>query len=234
MVSRSNVNRGSLTPTGQPAKARLEQAIVTLERLVAGRGRRRGRPPAWMSAIKRRGRPPGTKNKRRTRECAGARACGAKMRWQANYFATACLLASVFEAGCTNIKISILMTMSASVPTSTTAALRTSSVLASAIMCCLARMPLPVARLVRLEVIERTISAIWGRSGVSVVRVVAIVNMTVKAATAVKPWSSSDEKAAIEPVGPIVPIRGAVVRSVVIVPIRASGRCADTNHNLSP
>jgi hypothetical protein len=42
---------------------RMEEAILTLERLAAGRGRRRGRPPAWMSAHKRRGRPPGSKNK---------------------------------------------------------------------------------------------------------------------------------------------------------------------------
>jgi hypothetical protein len=44
----------------------LEQAIITLERLAAGRGKRRGRPPAWMAAVKRRGRPPGSKNKRKT------------------------------------------------------------------------------------------------------------------------------------------------------------------------
>ena len=41
----------------------IEEAIMTLERLARGRGRRRGRPPAWMSQIKRRGRPPGSKNK---------------------------------------------------------------------------------------------------------------------------------------------------------------------------
>jgi hypothetical protein len=46
-------------------RAQLEEAIVTLERLAQGRGRRRGRPPAWMSELKlkRRGRPPGSKNK---------------------------------------------------------------------------------------------------------------------------------------------------------------------------
>ena len=43
--------------------AQVEEAILVLERLAAGRGRRRGRPPAWMSAVKRRGRPPGSKNK---------------------------------------------------------------------------------------------------------------------------------------------------------------------------
>jgi hypothetical protein len=51
-------------------REQIEEAIVTLERLARGRGRRRGRPPAWMAAIKRRGRPPGSKNK--VRESAAA------------------------------------------------------------------------------------------------------------------------------------------------------------------
>ena len=48
-------------------REQLEEAIISLERLARGRGRRRGRPPAWMSlttaTTKRRGRPPGSKNK---------------------------------------------------------------------------------------------------------------------------------------------------------------------------
>jgi hypothetical protein len=44
-------------------REQIEEAILTLERLARGRGRRRGRPPAWMSVLKRRGRPPGSKNK---------------------------------------------------------------------------------------------------------------------------------------------------------------------------
>src|SRR5580704_17616121 len=59
----------------------LEEAILTLERLARGRGRRRGRPPAWMTELKRRGRPPGSKNKakestgaQRTRKRSGANA----------------------------------------------------------------------------------------------------------------------------------------------------------------
>jgi hypothetical protein len=47
-------------------RQQIEEAIVSLERLARGRGRRRGRPPAWMADIvpaKRRGRPPGSKNK---------------------------------------------------------------------------------------------------------------------------------------------------------------------------
>jgi len=50
----------------------IEEAIMSLERLARGRGRRRGRPPAWMTEVtaKRRGRPPGSKNK--TAKAAGA------------------------------------------------------------------------------------------------------------------------------------------------------------------
>lgn len=41
----------------------LEEVIMSLERLARSRGKRRGRPPAWMQEVKRRGRPPGSKNK---------------------------------------------------------------------------------------------------------------------------------------------------------------------------
>jgi len=47
-------------------RTQIEEAITVLERLAVGDGKRRGRPPAWMtaaSAPKRRGRPPGSKNK---------------------------------------------------------------------------------------------------------------------------------------------------------------------------
>ena len=47
-------------------RQQIEEAIVSLERLVRGRGKRRGRPPGWLAEAggeKRRGRPPGSKNK---------------------------------------------------------------------------------------------------------------------------------------------------------------------------
>ena len=63
-------------------REQIEEAILTLERLARGRGRRRGRPPSWLkeateaaaslgeesdAAIapepRRRGRPPGSKTK---------------------------------------------------------------------------------------------------------------------------------------------------------------------------
>ena len=65
-------------------REQIEEAILTLERLARGRGRRRGRPPSWLkdavsaatageegaldalpngTEVRRRGRPPGSKTK---------------------------------------------------------------------------------------------------------------------------------------------------------------------------
>jgi hypothetical protein len=53
--------------------AQVTEAILSLERMAIGRGKRRGRPPKWMDAAsqkvtlpKRRGRPPGSKNAPKT------------------------------------------------------------------------------------------------------------------------------------------------------------------------
>ena len=51
-------------------REQIEEAILSLERLAVGRGKRRGRPPSWLAeaksadpAIKKRGRPGGSKTK---------------------------------------------------------------------------------------------------------------------------------------------------------------------------
>lgn len=55
----------------------IEEAILVLERLAIG-GKRRGRPPAWITraqddgpVVRRRGRPPGSKNKPKAPETNG-------------------------------------------------------------------------------------------------------------------------------------------------------------------
>ncbi len=52
-------------------REQVEMAIVSLERLGAAQGKRRGRPPKWLSEVKaaaaapkRRGRPPGSGKKK--------------------------------------------------------------------------------------------------------------------------------------------------------------------------
>lgn len=72
-------------------REQIEEAILTLERLARGRGRRRGRPPGWLkdaaasltengdsevlgtgSEPRRRGRPPGSKTKQAAAQPAEA------------------------------------------------------------------------------------------------------------------------------------------------------------------
>ena len=44
-------------------REQIEEAIISLERLAQGRGKRRGRPPSWLIEAKKRGRPLGSKNR---------------------------------------------------------------------------------------------------------------------------------------------------------------------------
>jgi hypothetical protein len=44
-------------------REQLEEAIMSLERLARGQGKRRGRPPAWMVEAKKRNSPPAGKTK---------------------------------------------------------------------------------------------------------------------------------------------------------------------------
>jgi hypothetical protein len=42
-------------------REQIEEAIISLERLARGRGRRRGRPPSWLSEARKRYREVGNK-----------------------------------------------------------------------------------------------------------------------------------------------------------------------------
>jgi len=53
-------------------RAQIDEAILSLERLAAGSGPRRGRPPAWLKAQKGRGRPAKSKEAPATKSAAGA------------------------------------------------------------------------------------------------------------------------------------------------------------------
>jgi hypothetical protein len=58
------MDTGKMLAELRAERDQLDEAILLFERLAAGRGKRRGRPPKWMTeVVKRRGRPPGSKNK---------------------------------------------------------------------------------------------------------------------------------------------------------------------------
>jgi hypothetical protein len=77
----------------------------------------------------------------------------------------------------------------------------------------------PISRLVAVEVVVGLISAPRHRSSIAVMRVKPAIDMAGKVFRAVEPGASSNKHAANKPVGPVVAVRRAVVRSVREVPI---------------
>ena len=116
--------------------------------------------------------------------------------------------------------------------TTATAPLRSRAVFTGSVMASIPDVTLPVSRLVRMEVIERPFATLWQRSIVTATRIIAIVNVAVKAVTAVKPGASSDKKSAIEPNRSIVAIRRTAVGGVVVITVRTVRGYAYVNANL--
>jgi hypothetical protein len=90
-----------------------------------------------------------------------------------------------------------------------------------------------ITHLVSVEVIEGRLSTIRMRTNVSVMWIEAVINVAAEVMRATEPRAGSDEHAAGEPLGTVVPIWGAVVWGGVVVAIRASGLCSDIDGDLS-
>jgi hypothetical protein len=114
----------------------------------------------------------------------------------------------------------------------TTAPTSGQAVFGATIMASIAYVTLPIARLVCVEVVERRLSAPRQRSNVTVMRIIAVVDVAVEAVRAVKPRAGANKHAASEPIGTIVSIRSTVVGSIVEVPIGAHGGHSNVDGNL--
>jgi hypothetical protein len=95
-----------------------------------------------------------------------------------------------------------------------------------------AYMALSIPRLVPVEVVELLLPAPRQRSTVTVMRVIAVVDVAVEAVRSVKPGASSKKHPANKPVGSIVAIRSTFIWLIVEVPIRAHRRHSDADGNL--
>jgi hypothetical protein len=107
---------------------------------------------------------------------------------------------------------------------SATASLKPSAVFAAWLVAGIACMALSVTRFVALEVSEGLRAAGRHRAVVAIMRIIAVVDMAIEAVRAMEPGTGSEEQPADEPIRAIVPIRSAVVRGIVEVPIRAHRR----------
>ncbi len=89
-----------------------------------------------------------------------------------------------------------------------------------------------IARFIALEVIERLRSAVRQRAMVAVTRIVAIVDVAVEAGVPVEPGAGADEDPAVEPVGTVVAVGGAVIGGVIEVAVGAIGRGSNRDGDL--
>jgi hypothetical protein len=90
----------------------------------------------------------------------------------------------------------------------------------------------PITHLVSVEVIEGFVPTVRMWTNVAVMWIEAVINVAVKVAAAVEPRAGSDEHAAAEPLGPVVPVGSAVVWGDVVVAIRANRLCSDIDGDL--
>lgn len=102
------------------------------------------------------------------------------------------------------------------------------------------RMPMTVAPLVAMEILNVTRMAIGSEAFaalgviamVSVVTIEVIVDVSPEVPVTVEPWTCTDEDAACEPLGPVVAIGSAFIRRVVEITIGTDWRRSNLDRNL--
>jgi hypothetical protein len=106
------------------------------------------------------------------------------------------------------------------------------SVFTAAIMRSGAHIASPIPRFVRVEVVKPLFPATRHWSGVTMMRVKAVVHVAIEPVRAVEPGASPEKHPADKPVGSVVAVRCAVIGSVIEVPVGAHGRHPDFDGNL--
>jgi hypothetical protein len=84
-----------------------------------------------------------------------------------------------------------------------------------------------IPRLVSLKVVEALRPVLGQRSSVTVVRIITIVHMAVKAVRAMKPRACPKKHSANKPIRPVIAVRSTVIRGVIVVPVWAHGSWSD-------
>jgi len=110
--------------------------------------------------------------------------------------------------------------------------LGSSAMFTGSVMSRIAYVAMAIPCFVRVEVIERLLPACGNRPGVTMSRIVAIVDVPIKAARTVIPGTRSDEHPTTEPIRSIVAVGRTTIRSIVVVPVGTHRRGSNANGNL--
>ena len=90
----------------------------------------------------------------------------------------------------------------------------------------------PITHLVSVEMIEGLVSTVRMWTRVAVMRIETVINVALEVVITMEPRAGSDEHAAVEPLGPVVPVWGAVVWGEIVIAIRAIRFCSDIDGDL--
>jgi hypothetical protein len=90
--------------------------------------------------------------------------------------------------------------------------------------------PTTIPRLISLEMIERPRTTLRQRPMIAISRIKPVIYVPIKPARPMKPRPCTDEYTPHKPVRPIVPIRRAIIRRIVEIPIRTI-RCRPNLYN---
>jgi hypothetical protein len=93
-------------------------------------------------------------------------------------------------------------------------------------------MAAPITRLVAVEVIKGLVSTVRMWTFVAVMWIETVINVAVEVVGTMEPRAGSDEHAAAEPLGPVVPVWRAAVWGEIVVAIRATRFCSDIDRDL--
>jgi hypothetical protein len=104
--------------------------------------------------------------------------------------------------------------------------------LIAGVMAGVAYVALTIPRLVTLEVVEGLCPPPGQRSMITVMRIIAVVDVAIKAVRAVEPGPSSKKDPAHKPIWAVVAVGRTVIWSVVEVPVGAHRRHSNVDGNL--
>jgi hypothetical protein len=110
--------------------------------------------------------------------------------------------------------------------------LDTGTAFTTAVVASIADMASSVARFIGMEMVERPLAAVRHGADVTMVRIVAVVDVAIKAVTAVKPWTGADEDSSNEPIRTVVAVGGATIGFIVEVPVRTHRRASNADGDL--
>jgi hypothetical protein len=112
------------------------------------------------------------------------------------------------------------------------AAGESSTVLVGGFMCCMAHIPVSIARFIALKMRKCMCVTVRQRAMISMTWIVPVIYVSIETMRAMEPRTSANKDSARKPVGSIVPIRSAIIRCVIEISVRAYRRNADADCNL--